>query len=317
MTTHYTLSINETDKAKVLLLIDASIQAYNALGKKDLTSCQTDAVIAPVGFELVDSWTGVDAVFGHDKTVECYGLVFRSTEAPFRYIFAFRGTDSALDALDDVGAEHTAFKAHDAQANVPAEVKGEAGFYDVYTTSTTEVPSMQQQVFQLIDKYQASDKPIAELMITGHSLGAALTELFTLDVALSRPQIKASTINFASPRVGNQHFVDFYQAQPAQKDYQTQTLRVQNTYDKVPCVPLEKMGYQHTPNAFLVAFYKDALLGKLNYLDCHSANNYQAVLNAAANSENGICIDKDLKVPANGYAVTSEKPDPNTIGGLW
>ena len=39
----------------------------------------------------------------------------------------------------------------------------------------------------------------------------------------------------------------------------TRTLRIQNTYDVVPCAPPELIGYQHVGDAYLVAFYnKDA-----------------------------------------------------------
>ena len=52
---------------------------------------------------------------------------------------------------------------------------------------------MQQQLFTLLGEYEASDKPIAQLFITGHSLGSALSELFTLDLALSRPDLVSFT----------------------------------------------------------------------------------------------------------------------------
>ena len=45
----------------------------------------------------------------------------------------------------------------------------------------------------------AEEDPIGELWATGHSLGGALAELFTLDLALCRPGIRASTITFGCP----------------------------------------------------------------------------------------------------------------------
>ena len=91
-----------------------------------------------------------------------------------------------------------------------------------------------------------------------------------LDVALSRPSISASNINYACPRVGNSGFVTFYEKQPAQQNAKTRTLRVQNTYDKDSCVPPESKGYHHLTNAYIIAFYKDSWIWKLNFLDCHS-----------------------------------------------
>jgi hypothetical protein len=193
--------------------------------------------------------------------VECYGVVFRSQTAPYTYIFAFRGTSSTLDILDDLGVESKFFTPHDTPVMpVPGDVEVESGFFDVYCESDGDTPSMQQQMFGLIDTFNASDKPIGQLYITGHSLGSAVCELFTLDVALSRPEVNASNYNYACPRVGNREFVSFYEKQAAQLDPQTRTLRIQNTYDKVPCVPLEDMGYDHLSYALFSRFLRRKLV---------------------------------------------------------
>jgi hypothetical protein len=111
---------------------------------------------------------------------------------------------------------------------------------------------LHHQLFGLVDKYQASDKPISQLHITGHSLGSALSELFTLDMAQCRPEIVALNINYACPRVGEKGFVNFYEGQKLQQDPATQTLRVQNSYDVVPCAPPGVAGLpldnQHLPH---------------------------------------------------------------------
>ena len=336
----YTRSLNKINKEKALLLIDASVQAYAAFSDKEPAQCQTAKIISPAGYDFVDHWTGVDSIFGKDrpheegsdfidswtgiesmlgkdKTVECYGVIFRSQTAPYTYIFAFRGTDSLLDALDDLGAESKPFTPHaGSKVTIPKAVAVESGFYDVYSENDeqSKTASMQNQLFKLIDAYQASDKPIHELYITGHSLGSALCELFTLDVALCRPKLIASNYNYACPRVGNKAFVSLYDQQPQQQHAATRTLRFQNTYDKVPCVPFKERGYQHLPNAFLVAFYKEGgRVEKDDILARHSSANYQAVLHAAAQSKNGMCRVKKLEVPANNYAVTSTEPDQKKI----
>ncbi|MCI5157386.1 MAG: lipase family protein, partial [Candidatus Electrothrix sp. AUS1_2] len=282
---HYTTNINNINKEKAVLLIDAAVQAYSAFNSKDPATCRQAEIIPPIGYDFIDSWTGVDSIFSKDKTVECYGVVFRSQTAPYTYIFAFRGTDSLLDVLDDLGAELKPFTPHaGAKLPVPKKVEVESGFYDIYSESDdhSKTASMQNQLFKLIDTYQTSDKPINELYITGHSLGSALSELFTLDVALCRPDLVASNYNYACPRVGNSEFVAFYEQQESQQDAVTRTLRFQNIYDKVPCVPPEDMGFQHLPDAFLIAFYEEGCLEKYNLLARHSSANYQAVLYCAA-----------------------------------
>lgn len=317
METNFITNINEADKNKIILLIDASIQAYNAFETKRPEQCLKENITPPEGFEFVECWSGIDSIFGHEKTIENYGVVFRSKKAPYTYVFAFRGTASAIDILDDLGVESKQFKPFDTKIEIAPGVEVESGFYDIYTSSEKETSSMQTQVFQLLDKYQSSDKPVHQLYITGHSLGAALSTLFTLDVALSRPNINASNINFASPRVGNSSFVEFYIQQAPQLNPETRTLRVQNTYDKVPCVPPEFTGYQHLPSAYLVAFYKDSFSGKFDFVDSHSSANYFEVIKCAAASVDGICVCEKLEVPENNYAVTSTKPDISKICSLF
>ena len=69
--------------------------------------------------------------------------------------------------------------------------------------------------------------------------------------------IKASNYNYASPCVGNDRFVNFYEQQILQHNSNSHTIRIQNVRVRVPCVPLPEKGYQHLPYAYLVDFYKD------------------------------------------------------------
>ncbi len=301
------------DWDKTLLLIEASILAYRVF---DVAPTPPEP---PPGYEIVDTWTGVDSLFGMDRTTEIYGVVLRATTSPHRYVFAFRGTASVMDVLDDMGVEKKPFTPFDKTVTVPEAVAVESGFVDVYSLSSETTKSMQEQVFALLDRYAASEYPVAELWITGHSLGSSLSELFTLDVALSRPTIRASNINFACPRVGNAEFVEFYGQQAAQQDPTTRTLRVQNVFDRVPCVPPESMGYQHVPSRFLIAFYKDARwhIDPNFIIDNHASAHYQAVLQCANASADKLCLCESLPVAGEDYTLTSEKPDPSDVCKLF
>jgi len=303
------------DWDRVCLLIDAIIRAYRAFGA-------TPDPVAPAGYEVVDTWRGVDALFGKDRHVETYGVVFRSVEKPNRYVFAFRGTASPEDFGMDLGCRGHVFVPFGpsvpgpggAVPDVPAEVRVEAGFWDAYTTGDGTIQSMRQQVFTLLDSYAAPDQAI-ELWITGHSLGAALSTLFALDVALCRPKIRASHVNFASPRVGNADFVRFYQEQAAQLDDATRTLRVQNVLDAVPDLPPKDLGYEHVSDVTLIEFHKhETLPFDLAFVvHHHAAANYQAVLQCAATSPGGVCVNAKLPVPGESYAVTSRAVESGTV----
>lgn len=346
------LTTAEIDHDKALLLVNASIVAYKAFDKEQpaecnynfdedqsaecncgcdqdqSTECNPAQAIKEAGYDFVECWTGVDAIFNEDKTVECYGVVFRSSQSPYTYIFAFRGTDSTEDLLDDCGTDYATFLPHvDQPVVVPADVKVESGFYRIYSDSDGNTESMQKQLFALIDKYQASEQPINQLYITGHSLGAAISTLFTLDLALSKPDLKSTTYNYASPRVGNQAFVEFYEQQEPQQHPETRTIRIQNVYDKVPCVPLEVEGYQHLSSAYLVSFYRDNLTGKFDIVDNHSVHSYKTVLKCAFNSESGCCEeifdDVQCKITESGEKIKSikkmksVKPDSSKVCTYW
>ncbi|MEO0946847.1 MAG: lipase family protein [Cyanobacteria bacterium J06641_5] len=307
---HY---VTHIDRPKALLLANACTQAYNAFSRESPAICQADKVVSPVGYELIDHWSGIDAVFNRDKTVEYFGLVFRSVRPPHTYIFAFRGTSSALDLVKDCQFRDTDFIPYLDDITVPEEVKVENGFFTIYTDAVAGTVSMQEQLFTLLRKYQNSDKPIDRLHVTGHSLGASLSTLFTLDLALSRPEILASNYNFASPRVGNAEFVDFFDRQAPQQASETRLLRIQNVYDRVPCTPFEKMGYQHLPNAYLIAFHRAKAFNPEFIGEDHLIENYQAVLKCAFASQTGICINPRLEVPASGDTLTSVAPNPEDI----
>lgn len=314
----YITDINQVNISKLNTLMSASLQAYNAFDDANPTVCNKNRIINPTGFEFLTCWTGIDSVFHDDPTEEVFGVVFRSLNAPYTYILAFRGTASLLDAIDDLGIEKSGFKPFDHNKHVDKGVLVEDGFNDIYTESTATVASMQTQVFGLLDNYQSSNKPINELWITGHSLGSALSTLFSLDVGLSRPKIRATNMNFACPRTGNQAFVDLFENTLKPHN----TLRVQNTYDKVPCAPFELMGYAHTPWALLLAFYEKGF-DEINWVARHSALNYQAVITCAETSSNGTCLNKDLKVNhPNGnqtsvQTIESIQPNEHTVCNIF
>lgn len=286
----------------------ASAQAYTA------RTAGLEGVEPPPGFETVGAWTGVVRVFGR-STVEPFGVAFRSIEAPHRVILAFRGTSTLEDTLDDLGVRFASFVPYGASAPLP-DVRVEAGFLGIYTRADAGTPSMQEQVFALLDRLVASDRPLAELFVTGHSLGAALGKLFTLDVSLGRPHLRPKNHDFGCPRVGDQGFVEAYEAQPAQRNDDTRGVRFQNTYDVVPCVPLEPRGFRHTSRSFLVAFHRqDSLRHPVDIHHArhnHALTNYIAVANAALATPAGFVVRDDWMIPGNDYALTSERPEVET-----
>lgn len=123
-----------------------------------------------------------------------------------------------------------------------------SGFYGIYDTQGSGMTaSMRAQLFALLEKYTPS-----QLYVTGHSLGAALSQLFSLDVAISRPT-PALNINFASPMVGTDSWGSAY----AGKIDASQSIRVYNYWDYVPSLPPSSFDYCAVGTGFRTSFYVD------------------------------------------------------------
>ena len=100
----------------------------------------------------------------------------------------------------------------------------------------------------------------------------------------------------------------------------TQTLRIQNTYDRVPCSPPDIIPgcvYQHVGAAYLIAFYNTDWVTPYALLYNHQALNYQAVLACAFTSHGGVCLNDNLPVPSDGETLVSIQPDPSTLCSLF
>ena len=107
----------------------------------------------------------------------------------------------------------------------------EKGFYNLFE-------SMKNEIYDNIDniskKYNTQN-----LLITGHSLGGAISTLLSFDILCDNLPYKISLITFGSPRVGNQDFVDSF------NKYNIYSKRITHYYDIVPHLPQEFLNYRH------------------------------------------------------------------------
>ena len=131
-------------------------------------------------------------------------------------IATFRGTQSVEDWLHNLDLILTTYRP------VPDGGMVHAGFQLYYMT-------VRSSLFSLLNRVALTCR---RLILTGHSLGAALSELAAPDVlhnlnARWQPEVQ----NFAGPRVGQNDFVNFYDAQIEV------CFRVVNIWDIVPNVP--------------------------------------------------------------------------------
>ena len=103
--------------------------------------------------------------------------------------------------------------------------------------------------------YAVNNYSIQKLLVTGHSLGAALATLFAYDIATTRYPLasKMQVVTFGSPRVGDAEFAQQY------RNHVPYTIAFRancGTYDIITGVPLERIpvsapflfwatGYEH------------------------------------------------------------------------
>ncbi|KAH8827784.1 Alpha/Beta hydrolase protein [Flagelloscypha sp. PMI_526] len=83
--------------------------------------------------------------------------------------------------------------------------------------------------------------PEYELVTTGHSLGGALSTLAAISLKHNFPETPVRCYTYGAPRVGNQVFADFVNAELGDRFH-----RVVNKDDGVPTIiPREPLGYSH------------------------------------------------------------------------
>lgn len=83
------------------------------------------------------------------------------------------------------------------------------------------------------------------ITLSGHSSGAALATIAATDVMARFPSANVDLITFGAPRCGNAEFID--RVSGAVNVY----LRVVNSYDIIPSMPLSSMSYAHCSREWL------------------------------------------------------------------
>ena len=202
---------------------------------------------------------------------------------------AFRETDSLTDVLDDTMWNQVDFQPF--RNSVSPTPNVHRGFYEIYSTPIQvaphiTTPSMREKIFNLLPANPCL------VLITGHSLGAAISQLFTLDMRVSSPNVNIATLNFASPRVGGFN----WQAACDKVGATSLITRVINYWDYVPDTPPEYISpippwpawnYVSIGAQFETAFSGDDSVAPIDELPRHAILNLQIVLSHCVYIEPG------------------------------
>jgi lipase (class 3) len=232
--------------------------AYTMFRQPNVDPLRPEPAGIPEGWEL-GAWIHMSDFIFNLKDPEFYGIVCRKINDPDSRVIAIRGTEGAIEWIDDAAALPTPFR------QVPTAGRVATGFDRIYTTmkvvkrrlaedhaamaaaapgapvaQETFAGSFADQLDQLAisrelmrgkRKSLAEARPLRPTVVTGHSLGAALATLFVMENASKKKFEITTSCTFASPRVGTLEFARAFDQLPLV------SWRIVNTLDVVPKLP--------------------------------------------------------------------------------
>jgi hypothetical protein len=243
------------DTEKAVLYGQCVLAAYTMFDAKNADPMKPEPLGIPAGYEL-GAWIQMSDFILLEEIPKFYGVVVFETANPDSRIIAIRGTEGAVEWVDDGAAIPAPFR------QVPGAGHVAQGFDKIYSTlkvAETYSGSFAEQLEHLALSREAERgvaprtgggvaSEIGEVrrhrptVVTGHSLGSALSTLFVMENADKKKFDITTSCTFASPKVGTKAFVQAFDALPIT------SWRIVNTADIVPKLPLTLepfCDYQH------------------------------------------------------------------------
>lgn len=195
--------------------VDLAQATYSSISDLDPWTCKTCDQQVELDYVVEDS--GVRALQGYDG--------YSNT-----VFIAFRGSANIQNWIDNIQISKIS-------PYNDTSIEVSKGFYKAYNTIK---PELFDNLPSLVDKYNTR-----RLLITGHSLGAAMATLMSYDIITMFPTYELLYVfTFGSPRVGNSAFSSSFNNYSKRITH----YRVTHYHDIVPHVPEEFLGYLHVSN---------------------------------------------------------------------
>ena len=176
----------------------------------------------------LDSCTSKPKFHESDKDAQCF-TVCRNNKL---YI-AFRGTESIRDCLSDANIIRVPM-------DLPTINASQRPY--VHWGFLRQFRSLQKDIENDITEYiNDNNSETKELVITGHSLGAAQATLASLEFKLQYPKMIISCYTYGSPRVGDDAFINLFEKNINHYE------RFVNEEDPVTLIPFA-WRFSHLPN---------------------------------------------------------------------
>ena len=166
-----------------------------------------------------------------NEVLDTFGFVAYNSEQN-KIIVSFRGTNGA-----DITNWITNIVYYRVQYFEVAGSQVHSGFFTAYRAISYQMLEGVRTLF--------AAHPSADIVLTGHSLGAALATFAALDIKRSIPTFKNqfTFYTFGSPRIGNQVFADYVMTL-----FPNLYSRVVHYTDLVAHMPPKDMGFAHSGN---------------------------------------------------------------------
>jgi kumamolisin len=251
------LSASQPFDPKAAVLYGQFVQAaYSMYGAAPNNLTPPPSPDFPAGYNLV-AWVQMQDFIIGSIGPTFYGFIAQSTANRNQFVLAIRGTSNAVEWWDDVNAALL----------IPFRVPGcgsvGAGFARIYDTleiverptgpataaiapqSLRSIGGFSQQVASLVARHAPATPQApgfaaaAAIEVAGHSLGAALATLYTLDNAYTGKINNPALCTFASPAVGDSTFATAFNG------LGLTSWRVVNAPDLVPKLPPQILGFTH------------------------------------------------------------------------
>ncbi len=190
-----------------------------------------DAITVPVSFKLEEVIFEEVSEEANETCKDDKGKVpiaFIATKDDTIYL-AFRGTADASDEIIDAKLEQDAytFLTDDGSNCSMKSPKVQNGYNKLYT-------DIEKPIFDKMQELLGTNQ-FNTVLITGHSLGAALAVLAVPDLTVNVPLAEVIMYSFAGPSVGNSDFVGIYDCLISEG--MNTSWRVVNTNDAIPKLP--------------------------------------------------------------------------------
>ncbi|KAK9835675.1 hypothetical protein WJX74_005697 [Apatococcus lobatus] len=155
-------------------------------------------------------------------------------------LIAWRGSVGTRDWIDDAelvqvdfqwpGQTFTKTGLYNLADTFPGPPQVHTGFYDQLRDVTTDAKSDATNITKILNNMIGSDTPI-RIVVTGHSLGAAVSSINAFSAAIDWPMADIHNVNLGSPLVGDQDWVNAFRGLVGR------AYRGVNAHDQVPALP--------------------------------------------------------------------------------